>query len=316
MTEINFTEAGIPQHGQLALPLLEVIADGQEWTRQALIVATLDRAKVPHELRELQYGESGHYAAENRVGWAKSELTRARLIETIRRGVFQITASGREFLAAHPSGFSKADLEALPAWDEYVPQRRTGSTGTANTALRQRGLPDAAADAQTPDERIDDAINEVEEDIRTQLLARLKEGDPRFFERVVRQLLVKMGYGREGQLARLKGPGDSGIDGVVDRDELGLSRIYIQAKRYADTTVGRPAVQEFVGALATRGAATGVFFTTSRFADGAIEAAERVQHDIALVDGPRLTELMIKHRVGVELDRTVEIVRLNEDFFE
>ncbi|AYF98064.1 restriction endonuclease [Protaetiibacter intestinalis] len=314
MTDINLTDAGIPQHGQLALPLLQVIADGNEWTRQDLVVATLDAAGVSQELRELQYGTSGHYAAENRVGWAKSELTRARLIESIRRGVFRITDAGRTFLADHPAGFTKADLEALPAWDEYVPRRRirSGDIRIATTGE----IDDHTTDAQTPDERIDDAISEVEEDIKTQLLTRLKEGDPRFFERVVRQLLVKMGYGREGQLSKLRGPGDSGIDGVVDRDELGLSRIYIQAKRYADATVGRPAVQEFVGALATRGAATGVFFTTSRFADGAIEAAERVSHDIALVDGLRLAELMIKHRVGVEVDRAVEIVRLNEDFFE
>src|SRR4051794_27688216 len=100
MSDTNFTAAGIPQHGQLALPLLQVIADGNEWTRRDLVVATLDRAGLPPELRELQYGESGHYAAENRVGWAKSELTRAQLIEAVRRGVFRITDAGRAFLAA------------------------------------------------------------------------------------------------------------------------------------------------------------------------------------------------------------------------
>ena len=223
--------------------------------------------------------------------------------------------ASRLFLAAHPNGFTKATLEALPAWDEYVPKRRISNTSTTRPG---HGIdePLVTSDPQTPDERIDDAVAELEDEIKSQLLVRLKEGDPTFLERVVRQLLVKMGYGREGQLSRLKGPGDSGIDGVVDRDELGLSRIYIQAKRYDEATIGRPQVQAFVGALATRGATTGVFFTTSRFADTAIEAAERVAQDVALVDGLRLTELMIKHRVGVDLDRAVEIVKLDEDFFE
>lgn len=162
MSDTNFTAAGIPQHGQLALPLLQVIADGNEWTRRDLVVATLDRAGVPQELRELQYGESGHYAAENRVGWAKSELTRAQLIEPVRRGVFRITDAGRAFLAAHPNGFTQATLEALPAWDEYVPKRRTSSASTMRPG-QVIGEPMATSDPQTPDERIDDAVAELED---------------------------------------------------------------------------------------------------------------------------------------------------------
>ncbi|GAA1983300.1 restriction endonuclease [Microbacterium pumilum] len=316
MSDTSITGAGIPQHGQLALPLLQVISDGKEWTRRDLVVATLDRAGVPEELREIQYKESGHFAAENRVGWAKSELNRARLIETVRRGVFRVTDAGREFLAAHPDGFTKADLEALPVWDEYVPRRRPSTSDGEQPVSSIGTMVSVAEDVPTPDELINSAVTELEDDLKSQLLQRLKDGEPEFLERVVRRLLVKMGYGREGELTKLRGPGDSGIDGVVDRDELGLSRIYVQAKRYDEASIGRPAVQAFVGALATRGAATGVFFTTSRFADTAIEAAERVAQDIALVDGLRLTELMIKHRVGVELDRIVEIVKLDEDFFE
>ena len=125
-----------------------------------------------------------------------------------------------------------------------------------------------------------------------------------------------MGYGTEGELSRLPGSGDGGIDGQIDRDELGLSKIYVQAKRYMETnSVGRPAVQAFVGALATRGASVGVFFTTSRFSTEAVDAVDRVAQDVALVDGLRLTELMIKHRVGVQVSRRIEIVKIDEDFF-
>lgn len=124
-----------------------------------------------------------------------------------------------------------------------------------------------------------------------------------------------MGYGRDGTMSPLRGSGDGGLDGVIDRDELGLSKIYVQAKRYAEATIGRPKVQEFVGALATRGANVGVFFTTSRFTGEAVDAAERVPQEIALVDGDRLTALMLRHKVGVQVARTIEILEVDEGFF-
>lgn len=152
--------------------------------------------------------------------------------------------------------------------------------------------------------------------MKSKLLDRLRGSDPLFFEQVVRSILVSMGYGTDVELKKLPGSGDGGLDGKIDRDELGLSQIYVQAKRYAEgNVVGRHYIQAFVGALATRGANVGVFFTTSKFSAEAIDAAERVPQDIALVDGLKLTELMIKHRVGVQIARRVEIVRIDEDFF-
>ncbi len=167
-----------------------------------------------------------------------------------------------------------------------------------------------------PDELINLGVREIQENTRLTLLQRLKESDPYDFERVVRQLLVKMGYGLDSRMTPLRGSGDGGLDGVIDRDELGLSKIYVQAKRYAEATVGRPKIQEFVGALATRGATVGVFFTTSRFTVEAIDAAERVPQEIALVDGDRLTALMMRHRVGVQVANSIELLKVDEDFFE
>jgi restriction system protein len=228
------------------------------------------------------------------------------------RGTFVITPTGRELLAQHPHLITVADLEQLPAFTDYVPQRGRPSAGdTAEIADLAAALSD-----QTPQDLIESGVDAIEDDVKSKLLERLRGTDPLFFEQVVRTILVKMGYGTEGVLKRLKGSGDGGIDGKIDRDELGLSQIYVQAKRYAEeNVVGRPAIQSFVGALATRGANVGVFFTTSKFSGEAIDAAERVTQDIALVDGLRLTELMIKHRVGVQIARTVEIVKIDEDFF-
>lgn len=159
-------------------------------------------------------------------------------------------------------------------------------------------------------------MDAIEDDVKSKLIERLRGADPLFFEQVMRSILVSMGYGTEGELSRLPGSGDGGLDGKIDRDELGLSQIYVQAKRYAeDNVIGRPAIQAFVGALATRGASVGVFFATSKFSKEATDAAERVQQDVALVDGLRLTELMIKHRVGVQVARSVDIVKIDEDFF-
>jgi restriction system protein len=201
-----------------------------------------------------------------------------------------------------------ADLEKLPAFTEYIPSRKS-TNGASHPVAEVLG-------DQTPQDLIESGIEAIEDDVKSKLLERLRGTDPLFFEHVVRSVLVKMGYGTEGEMKQLTGAGDGGLDGKIDRDELALSQIYVQAKRYADdNVVGRPAIQAFVGALATRGASVGVYFTTSKYSAEAVDAAERVPQDIALVDGLKLTELMIKHRVGVQVARRVEIVKIDEDFF-
>jgi restriction system protein len=178
------------------------------------------------------------------------------------------------------------------------------------------GIEPATLDEQTPQDLIQAGLDSISDDVKSRLLERLRGGDPFFFEQVVRTILVKMGYGTEGELTRLPGSDDGGLDGKIDRDEPGLSQIYVQANRYAEeNVVGRPAIQGSVGALATRGANVGVFFTTSKFSAEAKDAAKGVPQDIALVNGLKLTELMIKHRVGVQVARLVEIAKIDDDFF-
>lgn len=299
----------LPKWHQFMAPLLEVLSDGRVWRKRDMEKAILDRLAIPESQRE-EMLDSGQFRALNRIGWATSKLRMARAIEAPQRATFQITDAGRVLLTEHRDGVSIATLESLPAYQEYIPVKGKNSSSEASAV---EVPPESEA---TPEEQIRAGISAIKKDVKTELLQRLREADPYFFERVVRQLLVKMGYGVEGELRRLTGSGDSGIDGVIDRDELGLSRIYIQAKRYADNNVvGRPMLQGFFGALVTRGASTGVFFTTSRFSGEAVDAADRAGQDVALVDGPRLADLMIKHRVGVDVAERVELIKLDEDFF-
>lgn len=309
MTPPNPTELGVPQWWQFMHPLLEVASDGRDWARRDLYPAAVERAGVPDELRALQH-KSGDYVAEHRAGWAKSGLVRARLLETVSRGVFRITNAGREFLAAHPDGFTVADVEALPAWEEYQPKRRQ-----SNQPVGASVAEGAAADL-APDDLLDAAESSSDQAVSVELLQKLRDGDWKFFERTVLRLLTKMGYGTEGAALRRTTAGDGGIDGVINRDALGLDRIYIQAKRFRESTVSSDTVRTFLGSLDTQKANFGVFFTTSRFTTDAVDAAHWSSKSVVLVDGPTLAALMIKHRIGTQVRRTVEIVEIDEDFFE
>jgi restriction system protein len=175
-----------------------------------------------------------------------------------------------------------------------------------------------SGEEEDPLERMIRASHEMEIAVAADLLTRLRTGSPEFFERAVLELLAAMGYGGiQGNAVHTGGSGDGGIDGVLDQDALGLNRVHVQAKRYGEgNTIGRPDIQRFAGALGDRGASQGVFVTTSRFSREALDTADRAREKIALIDGNRLVELMIKYKVGVQVKRSVEVVELDEDFFE
>jgi restriction system protein len=296
----------MPRWHEFLRPVLEVLADGHVWRKRDMERAVAARVGLTAE-QLTETLESGQARAINRIGWATSALRRSQAIEAPQRAQFRITDAGRQLLLDHPGTIDEHVIEAIPAYNEYVPVK--GKKAASATPVS------AELEESDPDELISRGTRLIDEDTRSTLLQRLKESDPYDFERVVRTLLVRMGYGRDGRMTPLKGSGDGGLDGVIDRDELGLSKIYVQAKRYAEATVGRPKVQEFVGALATRGANVGVFFTTSSFTAEAVDAAARVPQEIALVDGGRLTALMMRHKVGVQVARTIELLKVDEDFF-
>ncbi|GAA1096041.1 restriction endonuclease [Tsukamurella spumae] len=258
---------------------------------------------------------SGQLKYRNRIGWATSYLSRVGAIARPSRGEYMITDVGRQLLANHPAGITEKDLRVL-AGDSTAPhtwkalRAREGKAGTVEAD------PTPVSDLD-PEEQISDGIGRINATVADDLRTRLHDNTPSFFEDTVVALLVAMGYGGAGGKATVtQASNDGGIDGIIDQDALGLSRVYVQAKRYApDNSVGRPELQAFVGALSGK-ADSGVFITTGRFSKGAVEYAEIVPTRIILIDGVRLAELMIRYGVGVQVKQTLQIVEVDEDFFE
>jgi len=295
------------------LPSLQYLSDGEIHRTREIVVAAGDILGLTDEERRIVI-PSGQEQWVNRGNWALSYLARAGATERPSRGRHQITDVGRKLLAEHPAGITERDLRALsgianaPNTFEAFP---TATETNASTA-------DVVDTALDPEEQIASGVARIHADVADQLLTRILAQEPVFFEQAVLDLLMAMGYGgADGSATRTAISGDGGIDGIDDQDALGLSRIHVQAKRYApDNQVGRPAIQGFAGALAGNQAHQGVFITTSRFSREAIAFAEQVPTRIVLIDGDRLTRLMIRYGVGVQVKQTIQLVEIDEDFFE
>ena len=302
----------IPDYQTLMLPVLTIAAEGE--TRVPVISDRIaDQFALSEEERNEPLPNSKQLRLHNRIHWAKFYMSKAGLIDSPRRGTFVASAAGRALLAQQPARLNVDALKAYPSFMEFIDKPAGGGATSAPA-----GEPIAAQSSITPEEQIDAAREVLNSALRTDLLARLLEQSPAFFERVIVDLLVAMGYGgSHDHAARVLGKsGDGGIDGVIDEDRLGLDRIYLQAKRYAPhVSVGRPEVQGFVGSLVGRGASKGVFVTTSSFARPAVDYAQNLQQRVILIDGNRLADLMIEFGVGVRVSRVVEVKRLDEDFF-
>jgi restriction system protein len=266
--------------------------------------------------RQLPSGR-GVTVIHSRAGWAKTYLKQAGLIAQPRRGEVEITDRGRALLAESPE---RIDTDVLMRFAEFREFRtRSRADGRAESGLAHAEATQPLLDTATAEERIALAAAELELALRQDLLQRLKASDPGFFERVVLDVLRALGYGIDGDGSAevTGGSGDGGIDGVIEEDRLGLDRVYVQAKRFVDATVGAPIVHAFIGALHMRGATKGVLLTTSTFTKSAQDAARaNPSTRVVLIDGDRLAALMIRHNVGVRTERTVEIKKLDFDYFE
>jgi restriction system protein len=243
-------------------------------------------------------------------------MARAGLIDTPRRGRFLTSAEGRALLDRDPGRIDVNLLLAYPTFREFYKGNRGPSTAVTAPAADQGSTPPALT--TTPEEQIEAAHAALQSALRADLLQRILQNTPSFFEEVIVNLLVAMGYGGSHRSAaeQLGRAGDGGVDGVINEDPLGLDRVYVQAKRYAPTSsVGRPDVQAFVGSLVGLGAIKGVFVTTASFSAPAMEFVRHLSQRVILVDGQRLAELMIEHNVGVRVARAVEFKRIDEDFF-
>jgi restriction system protein len=260
----------------------------------------------PEELRELL--PSGKQTVfYSRVGWAKTYLAKAKLIDKVRRSHYVMTSRGREVLNENPPEIKNEFLAQFPEFTEFRRREAQKEAQSEKEIYREE---------KTPEEVLEEAYAELRENLAQELLDIVRKSTPAFFERLVVELLVRMGYGgSHREAARAVGQvGDEGIDGIIDQDRLGLDTIYIQAKKW-DQCVGRPEIQKFVGALAGKRAKKGVFITTSSFSQEAVRYVSTIEAKIVLIDGKRLAELMIDYGVGVTPVTTYQLKRVDSDYF-
>lgn len=295
------------------LPVLHLATEGE--TRVADVAERIadDLDLTPEERNELL--PSGRQRLlHNRIHWAKFYMSKAGLIASPARGRFLATDEGRALLASAPQRIDVALLMREPEFRDFY--RNEGGAGDEESTTAR---PDRATPATTtPEEQIDAAHASLTAALRDELLERILTNSPAFFEQLIVDLLVAMGYGgsHKDAAAQLGRSGDGGVDGIINEDRLGLDRIYVQAKRYAARNqVGRPDVNGFVGSLVGLGAAKGVFVTTSTFSQPARDYVKHLAQRVILIDGRELADLMIEHDVGVRSNRVVEFKRLDEDFF-
>jgi restriction system protein len=304
----------IPDYQTLMRPVLEVAAQG-ETSVKACTAALADKLGLTDEDRGAFLPSGRQSVFANRVHWAKTYLSQAGVLEITRRAHFKATPRGFEVLARYPQ---RVDNEVLIQFPEFLAFRKRSRSDKPEHVADAFSLNDLAPSA-TPEERIDAAYGEITNELRAALLERVIKGTPQFFENVVIDLLTSMGYGgaRPDAGKRVGKTADGGIDGVINEDPLGLDIVYLQAKRYAPgNTVGVDKVREFAGSLVERGAAKGVFVTTSQFATAATTYVERIPQRLILIDGAELTRLMVQYGVGVRVERKVELCKLDLDYFE
>ena len=298
----------IPDYQSIMLPLLRFVSDQEEHSNQETIGALATQFSLTDEDRAERLPSGRAAMFDNRVGWAVFYLKKAGLLSPTRRSHFVITKQGLDAVAANPERVDTKFLRQFDAFNEY--QARSNGRSTVETTGPE-------APEQTPEEILQQAHKVLTDELSEEILGLVMACSPAFFERLVVDLLVAMGYGGSIKEAgqALGKSGDGGIDGIIKEDRLGLDIIYIQAKRW-EGPVGRPEIQKFAGALQGRRSRKGVFLTTSSFTKDALEFVSQIDSKIILIDGERLTELMIEHNIGVAPFQTYEIKRADSDYFE
>jgi restriction system protein len=302
----------IPSYQALLFPVLRLAASGGEHKFSATVESLADEFKLtPSERTEL-LTSGAQTVFSNRVGWARTYLKQAGLLDSPRRGYLAITQRGMAFFNTHPVDISIQSLQQFTEFKAFTKRKKPKSTPSETTAF----APNFMAE-ETPEDILAAAHQLLVRNLQQEVLATVKEMPPTFFENLVIDLLVKMGYGGNRQDAgrAIGKSGDGGIDGFIKEDRLGLDVIYLQAKRW-DTPVGRPELQKFAGALQGQKARKGIFITTSQFTREAKEYAQYLDTRLILIDGQRLAELMVEYNVGVVSSGCYEVKKLDLDYFE
>lgn len=285
----------LPKFNETFLPIIDILSSGESISGRKLIELVIEKyySKLPHELLD-QTTKSGEKLIENRINWGKSYLKKGGLVHYPQRGFVQITEKGKSTTKENIS-IEKMESDVIGFYD-------SGSTSKKETMIVN----------SSPQDLIDTGIEQIETSIKNELLQKLKNFDPYAFEKVVLILLKKMGYGEFVETAKSR---DGGIDGVINEDQLGLEKIYIQAKRFTDNKVRETDIRNFIGAM-SGDTTKGIFVTTTDFDENAKRKAREAHHKIILIDGIKLVDLMYKFSVGVQLKSTYEIKAVDNDFFE
>jgi len=301
----------IPDYQSLMLPLLKLVSDRQEHKYRDLIEKLATEFQITDEERKELLASGNQAIFDNRVGWAKTYLKKAGLLDSPRRATFVITQIGLDTLKKNPDRVDAKYLRQFPAFLEFQNASRNDNETEEETTV-------IAVSEQTPEENLDKAYQRIRKSLASELLQNVVDLSPTFFERLVVELLVKMGYGGSIKDAgkAIGKSGDEGIDGTIKEDKLGLDIIYIQAKRWRPgNVVGRPELHKFVGALAGQGAKKGIFITTSNFTKEALDYTPKNETKIVLIDGEQLAQLMIDYNLGCTTHQTYELKKIDSDYF-
>lgn len=301
----------IPDFQSVMLPLMQYANDRKEHTLRETIQSLSEKFKLSDEEKAELLPSGSQAIFDNRVGWAKTHLLKAGLLSSPRRGYYIITDRGRDILNKKPEFINMSLLKQFSEYVDFTKTKKKKDTLTKTN--KEINL----FTQNTPEETLEYSYIELRDTLAEEVLEKVKAISPTEFEKLVVELLVKMGYGgslKDAGQATRKGK-DEGIDGIIKEDKLGLDIIYVQAKKW-EGVVGRPEIQKFVGALAGQGAKKGIFITTSHFSNEAIEYVPRNETKIVLIDGKRLAQLMIDYNLGVALSKVFEIKKIDSDYFE
>jgi restriction system protein len=301
----------IPDYQKLMLPLLKLTAEGREHKYRDLVESLADEFHLSDNERNEMLPSGNQPLFHNRVGWAKIYLKKAGLLDSPKRATFVITELGKQTLERNLDRIDNHYLSQFPSFQEFINRSHNVVESNEESVLE-------TMENQTPEESLEKSYQSIRESLAFELLCKIIELSPVFFERLVVDLLVKMGYGGSMKDAgkAIGKSGDEGIDGTIKEDKLGLDIIYIQAKRWKPgNVVGRPELQKFVGALAGQGAKKGIFITTSGFTHDAMSYTPRNETKIVLIDGEQLSQLMIDYNIGCATQQIYEVKKIDSDYF-
>jgi len=295
----------IPDFQEIMLPFLKYAGNGKEHSKRETTEYLANAFQLSDAERRVPLASGKQELFDNRVGWARTYLKNAGLINSTRWGYYVISEQGLALLKQNPKFINVAGLKAYPGFNEFMSSKSDTAVGPNEE------------EKVTPQEKLINTIQKINGELASEILARLKLVSPKNFENIVVDLMIKMGYGSDFKdaIRALGKVGDEGVDGVINEDYLGLNRVYLQAKRYTDKPVGHPEIRDFIGALDFKHAERGIFITTSTFTKEVKENVDRSSKKIILIDGNDLAKLMITNNVGVTVDDTFELKRIDMDYF-